>query len=177
MDRDPGDEDEGAAEATEAIVGFPVFEHNQWTIEGEIERFGAFGRGAAHARGWRRKVAVLLVVAMIAPLVIGTVNLLRGATHHEDSVVTVRGHVANATCEDVRADPYFAASTTVAASNLVGTHLQCYLGLLPASPLAGQLGVTANCPPLALPVDLDVRTHQWRFAPALTAGLTDCTAR
>ena len=43
-------------EGTEAVVeeGFPAFEHNQWTVEGEIERFGAFGRGASASRGWKR---------------------------------------------------------------------------------------------------------------------------
>jgi hypothetical protein len=55
------------------LPGFPGFEHNQWTIEGEIERFGAFGRGAATATGWKRVVAVVMVVIVLAPIALGMI--------------------------------------------------------------------------------------------------------
>jgi hypothetical protein len=62
---------------TEALTeeGFPAFEHGQWTVEGEIERFGAFGRGAVSARGWRRGVALGLLVLLVLPLVLEAVQL------------------------------------------------------------------------------------------------------
>jgi len=72
---DEDDLGEGAEEAV-AEVGFPEFAHNQWTVEGEIERLGAFGRGGATARGWRRWVAIGLVVAIVGPLVAGTGTFL-----------------------------------------------------------------------------------------------------
>lgn len=52
------------------------FEHNQWTFEGEIERLGAFSRGASHATGWRRTAALVVVVAMLAPIAISLVAIL-----------------------------------------------------------------------------------------------------
>jgi hypothetical protein len=65
---------EGSAEV--GVPAFPVFEHGQWTMEGEIERFGAFGRGASRAVGWKRVVAIALVILLVAPiLVAGVVNL------------------------------------------------------------------------------------------------------
>ena len=64
----------GAADAI-AEEGFPAFEHGQWTVEGEIERFGAFGRGAAHARGWKRGVAFFLLALIVLPLLIEAVQL------------------------------------------------------------------------------------------------------
>jgi hypothetical protein len=67
-----------AAAETVAEEGFPAFAHNQWTVEGEIERFGAFGRGAARATGWKRAVALLLVALLLGPVLLGgVVNLLR----------------------------------------------------------------------------------------------------
>lgn len=52
---------------TEIGPGMPIFEHNQYTFEGEIERLGAFGRGGARAQGWKRVVAVLLVLTFVGP--------------------------------------------------------------------------------------------------------------
>lgn len=76
--RDPFEEAEAAEAAAEVVQsGFPAFSHNQWTVEGEIERFGAFGRGAARARGWRRVVAVGLVVVLVGPIVVALVVNLR----------------------------------------------------------------------------------------------------
>jgi hypothetical protein len=62
---------------TDAVAeeGFPSFEHGQWTVEGEIERFGAFGRGVARAQGWRRAVAVALLVLLVLPLVLQAVQI------------------------------------------------------------------------------------------------------
>ena len=53
--------------------GFPKFRHSQWTIEGEIERLGAFASGAQRARGPKRWFAVGLAVTFIAPFAIGLV--------------------------------------------------------------------------------------------------------
>ena len=54
-DADPlgGDPFADPLEGTEVVAeeGFPPFEHGQWTVEGEIERFGAFGRGAGPGPG------------------------------------------------------------------------------------------------------------------------------
>ena len=61
---------------TEARSGFPAFEHNQWTVEGEIERMGAFGSAGAKARGWRRGVAVAMALLLVVPLIINVVLLI-----------------------------------------------------------------------------------------------------
>ena len=55
--------------------GFPAFRHNQWTVEGEIERFGAFARGARSGGGAKRWIAVALVALMLASI---AVNALSG---------------------------------------------------------------------------------------------------
>jgi hypothetical protein len=72
--RDPFEE-EAAREAAAEVVesGFPAWEHNQWTVEGEIERFGAFGRGASRARGWKRVVALVMVGLIVVPIVVALV--------------------------------------------------------------------------------------------------------
>jgi hypothetical protein len=57
--------------------GFPGFRHNQWTVEGEIERFGAFGRAAASATGWKRTVAWVMVVLLLAPIALAVVMQAR----------------------------------------------------------------------------------------------------
>ena len=61
---------------TEAWSGFPAFEHNQWTVEGEIERMGAFGYAGAKARGWRRGVAVAMALLLVVPLIINVILLI-----------------------------------------------------------------------------------------------------
>jgi hypothetical protein len=63
---------------TEAVVeeGFPAFEHNQWTVEGEIERFGAFGRGVSSARGWKRGVALGLLLLLLLPLLLEAAQIV-----------------------------------------------------------------------------------------------------
>jgi hypothetical protein len=65
-------------EGTEAVVeeGFPAFEHNQWTVEGEIERFGAFGRGVSASRGWKRGVAMGLLTLLLLPFLIQAVQIV-----------------------------------------------------------------------------------------------------
>lgn len=55
--------------------GFPEFAHGQFTFEGEIERFGAFARGAARVRGWRRAVAILLTLAIALPVVLAVMSI------------------------------------------------------------------------------------------------------
>jgi hypothetical protein len=57
-------------------VGFPEFEHNQWTFEGEIERLGAFARGSHRVSGWRRTLAVVVAVPFLVTFVVGLVRLL-----------------------------------------------------------------------------------------------------
>ena len=56
--------------------GFPDFQHNQWTIEGELERLGAFGRGAARAHGPRRWLAVSLLLPFVIPIAITAVLIV-----------------------------------------------------------------------------------------------------
>ena len=51
--------------------GFPRFEHNQWTVEGEIERMVEFARGAKSATGAKRWVALSLVALLVGPLIVG----------------------------------------------------------------------------------------------------------
>ncbi len=65
-------------EGTEAVVeeGFPAFEHNQWTVEGEIERFGAFGRGVSASRGWKRGVALGLLTLLLLPILIQVAQIV-----------------------------------------------------------------------------------------------------
>lgn len=52
--------------------GFPEFRHNQWTVEGEIERFGALGRAGARSRGAKRWF-VIFVLAVIVVTALGGV--------------------------------------------------------------------------------------------------------
>lgn len=75
---DEGGDEMGTGES-HAETGFPRFEHSQWTVEGEIERFGAFGRAGARARGWKRVVAVGLALGIIVPLVVGLVAAMAQA--------------------------------------------------------------------------------------------------
>ena len=72
---DPFDD---ASTGTEVVAeeGFPSFEHNQWTVEGEIERFGAFGRGVSSSRGWRRGVGFVLLALLVAPLVLQAAQIV-----------------------------------------------------------------------------------------------------
>jgi hypothetical protein len=64
------DLEEGESTAVFAEAGFPTFEHNQYTIEGEIERFHHFGMAGARATGWKRVVALVIVVSFVAPLLL-----------------------------------------------------------------------------------------------------------
>lgn len=56
----------------------PAYEHNQWTFEGYIERLGAFSRGASRATGWKRAIALIVALSMLAPLAIGLVVYVVG---------------------------------------------------------------------------------------------------
>jgi hypothetical protein len=56
--------------------GYPTFRHNQWTIEGEIERVSAFARGAGRATGGRRMMAMILAFLLILPFLVGVVMSL-----------------------------------------------------------------------------------------------------
>ena len=50
-------------------------------LAGEIERLGAFGRAGAKARGWKRVVAIILVVGMVEPFLIALVVDVWAAVH------------------------------------------------------------------------------------------------
>jgi len=54
-------------------AGFPTFAHGQYTVEGEIERAGAFGRGLGHLHGPARWGARAIVAAIAATFAIGLV--------------------------------------------------------------------------------------------------------
>ena len=56
--------------------GFPTFEHNQWTFEGEIERLGAFARGATKVSGPKRWLAVFVALMFVVPLAVGILVML-----------------------------------------------------------------------------------------------------
>ena len=71
-----------------ARSGFPEFEHNQWTVEGEIERLGAFAAGTRRAGGWKRVVATLLVLGLIVPMIAGTLFVVVRAITGTDDVPT-----------------------------------------------------------------------------------------
>ena len=52
--------------------GFPEYRYNQWTVEGEIERFGALGSAGARTDGPKRWF-VIFVLAMIVITAVGGV--------------------------------------------------------------------------------------------------------
>jgi hypothetical protein len=53
--------------------GFPAFQHNQWTFEGEIERLGALARGVNRSSGSRRHVGRVFFVILLAPFLFAIV--------------------------------------------------------------------------------------------------------
>ena len=56
--------------------GYPTFKHNQWTIEGELERVGAFARGASSLTGPKRVMAAVVALLLILPFAVGVVMAL-----------------------------------------------------------------------------------------------------
>ena len=58
--------------------GFPTFRHGQWTVEGEIERWGALAQGTRGRPALKRAVVIVLVVALILPLAVATVIAVAG---------------------------------------------------------------------------------------------------
>lgn len=61
------------------MTGLGDFEHNPYTVEGEIERIGAFAAGARRASGWKGRLAMFLLLAIfVLPLLIGLVADLLG---------------------------------------------------------------------------------------------------
>lgn len=56
--------------------GFPSWEHNSFTFEGEIERLGAIGRNMSDAPRWARLTAKFVVLSMLAVLAVGVIQLL-----------------------------------------------------------------------------------------------------
>lgn len=65
---------EASGSRTEPALGIPRFEYNQWTVEGEIERFGAFGHGITRERGWRRAVGVSMALLILVPAAIALLS-------------------------------------------------------------------------------------------------------
>jgi hypothetical protein len=65
-------------DATGGVTGLGDFEHNPYTVEGEIERIGAFAAGARRAEGWKGRLAMVLLLAIfVLPVLTGLlVNLL-----------------------------------------------------------------------------------------------------
>jgi hypothetical protein len=53
--------------------GFPEFEHNQWTFEGQIERLSVFARGVGRAQGLPRRAGVILTLTLLVPIAVGLV--------------------------------------------------------------------------------------------------------
>jgi hypothetical protein len=65
--------------ATGGVTGLGDFEHGQYTVEGEIERIGAFAAGARRAEGWKGRLALYLLLAiLVLPVVVGLVVNLVG---------------------------------------------------------------------------------------------------
>ena len=59
--------------ATSDPGGFPQWEHDVFTFEGEMERLGAMGRNMSTAPRWARVVARVMAVLILAPLAVGRV--------------------------------------------------------------------------------------------------------
>jgi hypothetical protein len=53
-----------------------VFEHNQWTFEGEIERLGALARGVNRAKDHRRGIGLVMLAIVGLPALGGVVALV-----------------------------------------------------------------------------------------------------
>lgn len=56
--------------------GFPEFRHSQWTVEGEIERFGALGRAGARSRGPKRWFVVFVLAVILVTAVGGVLTVI-----------------------------------------------------------------------------------------------------
>ena len=73
------EEDEGSQEESPRM-GWEL-DHSPLTIEGQIESYGRFARGALHTGGWRGRLARLLITAYLLYLavtaVIGVIQWFR----------------------------------------------------------------------------------------------------
>jgi hypothetical protein len=58
--------------------GFPRWEHNPFTVEGEIERLGGISRGLSTAPRWARYVARGVALMILLPVAIGLVAFVVG---------------------------------------------------------------------------------------------------
>ncbi|MEA2973259.1 MAG: hypothetical protein QOG82_1717 [Actinomycetota bacterium] len=65
-------------ETVENPEGFPQFEHNAFTVEGEIERLGGISRGRSTAPRWARYVARGVALIILVPVAIGLVQFVGG---------------------------------------------------------------------------------------------------
>jgi hypothetical protein len=59
-------------------AGFPQWEHNAFTVEGEIERLGGISRGLSTAPRWARLVARGVALIVLVPIAFGLVAFLVG---------------------------------------------------------------------------------------------------
>ncbi len=56
--------------------GFPEFRYNQWTVEGEIERFGALGRRGARSHGLKRWFVIFVLAVVLLTAVGGVLTAI-----------------------------------------------------------------------------------------------------
>jgi hypothetical protein len=56
--------------------GFPDFRYNQWTVEGEIERFGALGRAGARSHGPKRWFVIFVLAVVLLTAVGGVLTVI-----------------------------------------------------------------------------------------------------
>ena len=59
------------------LTGYPTFKHGQWTIEGELERVGAFARGTSSLSGPKRLMAGFIALLLILPFAVGVLMALQ----------------------------------------------------------------------------------------------------
>lgn len=50
--------------------------HHPWTPEGQIEGTGLLARGTLAARGWRRSVAMAVILLVLLTIVLTTISVL-----------------------------------------------------------------------------------------------------
>lgn len=64
------------ADPADRQEGFPSWEHNAFTFEGEIERLGAISRNMSNAPRWARVTAKVVALFVLAVFAVGLVQFL-----------------------------------------------------------------------------------------------------